>query len=71
MFAPTNEAFQNIPKWASNIPLKELLRYHVARGLIYAGDIENDLLARSLLPKRDIRLNVYKVCGVFSPIQHP
>lgn len=61
LFAPTNEAFENIPKWASQLPLKEVLRLHVARGLIYTKDIKNDLLVRSLLPKRDIRLNLYKV----------
>lgn len=68
LFAPTNEAFENIPEWAGNIPLKELLRFHVARGLIYTKDITNDHLARSLLPKRDIRLNLYKVklCDIFS-----
>jgi transforming growth factor-beta-induced protein len=60
LFAPTNEAFENIPKWASQLPLKEVLRLHVARGLIYTKDIKNDLLVRSLLPKRDIRLNLYK-----------
>jgi len=60
LFAPTNEAFNNIPKWAGKILLKDLLRYHVARGLIYSDDISNELLARSLLAKRDIRINVYK-----------
>lgn len=60
LFAPTDEAFNNVPKWAGNIPLKELLRYHVARGLIYTNEITNDLLARSLLSKRDIRINMYK-----------
>ncbi|EFX70414.1 hypothetical protein DAPPUDRAFT_13889, partial [Daphnia pulex] len=60
LFAPTNEAFLNIPKWASNIPLKELLSFHVARGLIHADEIHNDMLARSILSKRDIRLNIYK-----------
>lgn len=61
MFAPTNEAFLNIPKWANDIPLKELLSFHVARGLIHADEIHNDMLARSILSKRDIRLNIYKV----------
>ncbi|XP_032795383.2 transforming growth factor-beta-induced protein ig-h3 [Daphnia magna] len=60
LFAPTNEAFLNIPKWANNIPLKELLSFHVARGLIHSSEIQNDLLARSILSKRDIRLNIYK-----------
>ena len=61
LFAPSDEAFRNIPEWAGKILLKDLLRFHVARGLIYADDISNDLLARSLLSKRDIRMNVYKV----------
>ena len=65
LFAPTNEAFNNIPKWAGKILLKDLLRYHVARGLIYSDDISNELLARSLLAKRDIRINVYKVGSIF------
>jgi len=60
LFAPTNEAFENIPKWASQLPLKEVLRLHVARGKIHTNDIKNDLLVRSLLPKRDIRFNLYK-----------
>jgi len=60
LFAPSDEAFRNIPEWAGKILLKDLLRFHVARGLIYADDISNDLLARSLLSKRDIRMNVYK-----------
>merc|ERR1711928_8472 len=60
LFAPTNEAFSNIPKWANKIVLKDLLRFHVARGMIYSDDISNELLARSLLAKRDIRINVYK-----------
>ena len=61
LFAPTNEAFDNVPESAGSIPLRELLKYHVARGLIYADDITNEFLARSLLAKRDIRLNIYKV----------
>ena len=61
LFAPTDEAFNNIPKWAGKLPLKEVLRFHVGRGLIYKKDFQNDLLIRSLLPKRDIRLNFYKV----------
>jgi len=60
LFAPTDEAFGNIPEWAGNIPLKELLRFHVGRGLIYSANISNELLVRSLLSKRDIRMNVYK-----------
>lgn len=60
LFAPTNEAFENIPKWAETIPLKELLRFHVARGLIHSDQFSNEFLARSLLPKRDIRINIYK-----------
>jgi transforming growth factor-beta-induced protein len=64
LFAPTNEAFENVPKWASKLPLRELLKYHVARGLIYADDITNEYLARSLLAKRDIRLNIYKNGGL-------
>lgn len=65
LFAPTNEAFLNIPKWANNIPLKELLSFHVARGLIHSSEIQNDLLVRSILSKRDIRLNIYKVFNYF------
>ena len=61
LFAPTNEAFDHIPKWAEKIPLRELLKFHVARGLIHFASITNDMLARSLLAKRDIRFNVYKV----------
>ena len=61
LFAPTNEAFKNVPEWAGKIPLKELLKFHVARGLIYSKDITNDMLVRSILAKRDIRLNLYKV----------
>jgi len=60
LFAPTDEAFKNIPEWAGKIPLKELLKFHVARGLIYSKDITNDLEVRSILAKRDIRLNIYK-----------
>ena len=41
--------------------MKDLLRFHVARGLIYAEDIRNEMLVRSLLSKRDIRFNIYKV----------
>jgi uncharacterized surface protein with fasciclin (FAS1) repeats len=61
LFAPTDEAFKNIPEWAGKIPLKELLKFHVARGLIYSKDVTNDLEVRSILAKRDIRLNIYKV----------
>ena len=64
LFAPTDEAFGNIPEWAGNIPLKELLRFHVGRGLIYSANISNELLVRSLLSKRDIRMNVYKVGNI-------
>lgn len=70
LFAPTNEAFSNIPKWANKIVLKDLLRFHVARGMIYSDDISNELLARSLLAKRDIRINVYKVGNIFLLYTH-
>jgi len=60
LLAPTNEAFRSIPDWANKLPLKELLKFHVARGLIESADLSNDFLARSILAKRDIRFNIYK-----------
>lgn len=60
LFAPTNEAFDHIPKWAEKIPLRELLKFHVARGLIHFESIKNDMLARTILAKRDVRFNIYK-----------
>nr|AAP69998.2 embryo cathepsin L-associated protein [Artemia franciscana] len=59
LFAPTNEAFKRIPEWAKDLPLKEVLRYHIARGLYYDKDLQNDMKLRTLLTKRDLRINLY------------
>ncbi|CAG0912999.1 unnamed protein product [Notodromas monacha] len=60
VFAPTNEAFARIPDWAKQIPLGDLMKYHVARGDYLEKELKNNMLIRSLLSKRDVRINFYK-----------
>lgn len=60
VFAPTNEAFARIPAWAKNVAIPDLIKFHVARGDYVEKELKDNQLIRSMLSKRDVRINFYK-----------
>ncbi|XP_013783292.1 transforming growth factor-beta-induced protein ig-h3-like isoform X1 [Limulus polyphemus] len=60
LFAPTNEAFANRPSYCDNVPLKDLLKYHVTRKVHLSKDLKNNELLWTLLSYRELRMNIYK-----------
>lgn len=60
MFAPTNEAFARMPDWAKHVNVNDLIKYHVARGDYLEKELKDNQLIRTLLSKRDVRINIYK-----------
>jgi uncharacterized surface protein with fasciclin (FAS1) repeats len=60
VFAPTNDAFTRIPAWAKDVPMSDLMKFHVARGDYFVKELKDNMLIRTLLSKRDVRINFYK-----------
>lgn len=60
LFAPTNEAFASRPEFCDNVPLKDLIKYHVGKGMSKSASFKNDLLIPTLLTRRGVRINLYK-----------
>ncbi|XP_076370773.1 transforming growth factor-beta-induced protein ig-h3-like isoform X3 [Tachypleus tridentatus] len=60
LFAPTNDAFANRPSYCDNVPLKDLLKYHITRKVHLSKDLKNNELLWTLLSKRELRMNIYK-----------
>lgn len=59
LFGPTNEAFEKIPDYCRNVPLKDVIKYHIALGLHKKNEFKNNLLLTSFLQQRQLRINVY------------
>merc|ERR1712080_361022 len=59
LFAPVNSAFTDPPLWARDELMQEMLQYHVMRKEVKKEELHNDLTVRSLLSKRDVRINLY------------
>jgi len=59
LFCPTDEAFAHEKFFPGQDSLTDKMRIHVARGLYNSSAFENEVVFRSLLSKRMIRMNVY------------
>lgn len=59
LFGPTNEAFENAPDYCNNVPLEDVIKNHVVRGLDKRGHFKNNLELGTLLPGRSVRINIY------------
>ncbi|XP_075541469.1 transforming growth factor-beta-induced protein ig-h3-like [Dermacentor variabilis] len=59
LFGPTNEAFEKVPGYCKNVPLKEVIKYHIALGSHKKNEFKNNLLLTSFLQQRQLRINVY------------
>lgn len=59
LFGPTNEAFENVPGYCSNVPLKDVIKYHIALGAHKEFEFKNNLQLDSFLPRRRLRINIY------------
>ncbi|CAG0878686.1 unnamed protein product [Darwinula stevensoni] len=60
LFSPLNIAFENIPDYTKEYSLGDLMKLHVARGDYLEKELKDEQLIRSLLSKRDVRINIYK-----------
>lgn len=59
LFGPTNEAFERAPSYCRNVPLKDVVKYHIARGAHKRNEFKNNLQLNSFLPGRLLRINIY------------
>ncbi len=59
VFAPSNEAFTREKWYPGEDGLCDKVKLHVGWGHIMAANIENDMLVKTLLSKRKVRLNIY------------
>ncbi|CAN7987164.1 unnamed protein product [Ixodes hexagonus] len=59
LFAPTNEAFDNVPGYCSNVPLLDVIKYHVALGSHKKTEFKNNVQLNTLLTGRRVRVNIY------------
>lgn len=60
LFGPTNQAFDNVPDYCSNVPLTDIVKYHIVRGFYNTTSFKNNLLISSILQGRNVRMNVYQ-----------
>jgi uncharacterized surface protein with fasciclin (FAS1) repeats len=63
VFCPTNEAFQYEKFYPGESTLTDKMRLHVGRGRVNSTQFKNEETFRSLLSKRDVRINVYPSKG--------
>jgi len=59
LFCPTNEAFNDEKYFPDEETLTNKMRLHVARGLYNSHSFNNEKLLKSMLTKRNIRINIY------------
>ncbi|KAH7957272.1 periostin [Rhipicephalus sanguineus] len=59
LFGPTNEAFENAPGYCKNVPLKDVIKFHIVLGAHKKNEFKNNLLLRSFLPGQMLRINIY------------
>lgn len=59
LFAPTNEAFDNVPGYCSNVPLLDIIKYHIALGSHKKIEFKNNVQLDTLLVGRRVRVNIY------------
>nr|XP_037282360.1 LOW QUALITY PROTEIN: periostin-like [Rhipicephalus microplus] len=59
LFGPTNEAFEKAPDACKYVPLKSIVKYHIALGAHKKNELKNNLLLRSFLPGHTLRINIY------------
>lgn len=59
VFCPTNEAFAHEKFFPGQDTLTEKMRMHVARGKFNSSSFQNEVVFRSLLSQRLVRINVY------------
>jgi len=59
VFCPTDEAFAKERFYPGQDTLTDKMRIHVARGLYNTSSFENEVVFRSLLSQRKIRINIY------------
>ncbi|XP_061186608.1 protein sll1483-like [Saccostrea echinata] len=66
VFAPTNDAFANLPPEVLDFLKKNkealiaVLKYHVLNGKIYSSQLKNELVVPTLDPKLNCRINIYQ-----------
>ena len=60
IFAPTNEAFTREKHYPNEGQLSEKMMFHVGRGRYEASHLTNEMILKSLLSKRTIRINSYQ-----------
>ncbi|XP_077509632.1 transforming growth factor-beta-induced protein ig-h3-like [Amblyomma americanum] len=59
LFGPTNEAFENVPGYCRYVPLKYVIKHHIALGAHKESEFKNNLLLDSFVPGRKLRINSY------------
>jgi len=59
VFCPTNEAFKHEKFFPGQDTLTDKMRLHVARGKFNSSSFQNEVVFRSLLSQRLVRINVY------------
>lgn len=63
IFAPTNEAFDNPTNYHQKSTLEERVQFHIGRGAITKEKMDNQGQMHSLLSKRMIQFDIYKLNG--------
>lgn len=65
MFAPSNDAFEHEKVYPGEADQTDKIRFHVGRGSVESDKFKDEMIIKSLLSKRGIRINKYpngKVC---------